>query len=78
MIEPTIHILRTPGRYIGQRRQAYRHHWQTITRRYPTAEAALVAVARKAYKGDKRLRVLFVPNPPSYYEPHVVIEVTRK
>jgi len=78
---PTIHVLRTPGRYIGQRRQAFRHHWQTITRRYPTAEQALVGVARKACKSDKHLRVLFVPDDRgvgAYYAPHVVMEIDRK
>ena len=78
---PTIHILTVPGHYIGQRRQAYRRHWQTITGRCATAESALVAAGRKACRSDKHLRILFVPDRNgvgAYYGAHVVIEVTRK
>lgn len=72
-----IHILRTPGRFIGQVRANGARNWHTVTGKCATSESALVRAAGKFAKQDKRVRVLFVPSGDSYYAPHVCIEARR-
>lgn len=69
-----IHVCIPEGHYIGQLRTIGHRRWRTVTGRCRSLESAgSLAMKRMAYD-DKRVRVLFVPTPPSYYDPNIVFE----
>lgn len=74
-----VHILRTPGHYVGQVRLRGHRTWQTVTGRCGSSERALGKAVTKMTQSHKRARSVFVPTGDSgaYYDPHVSMEACR-
>lgn len=74
-----LHILRTPGYYVGYTRQVGCRNWTKVTGRCKTAGSALAKATRKMHSWDKRACVMFVPTGETgqYYEPHMAMEAVR-
>lgn len=71
-----IHVLMSSGYYIGQVRQCGYRKYETVTGKCKTLGAA-IAKASKHFKGNHRLRVIYVDHNP-YYEPSVAFEGKRE
>ncbi len=72
-----IHILRTPGRYVGQLRMRGARTWKSVTGKCATSAGAMRGTARHFTGNYHRFRIVFVPSGDSYYGPHVVFEGRR-
>lgn len=75
-----VHILRTPGHYIGQVKGLGCRTWRTKTKtEHATPESAMAVAALSMGARDKRARVLFIPTGEtgSYYGPTVAMELKR-
>ena len=73
-----VHVLHTPGHYIGQVRGFGCRLWRTVTRKRHVKERAMAQAIAMMCEDDHRARVLWVGGRGSYYDPHVVMEARRR
>ena len=76
---PILHVLRTPGHYIGQVRGIGCRNWRTVTGHCRSAESALSQAIAKMVRNDKRARCLYVPTGETggWYGPTLAMEARR-